>query len=345
MMKSVRSSDWCRVIAGQVHCVAIVALSVTLSGGWFLQSLQAQEAAAKTTLITLGTQGGPVPNRIRSQPATAIVVNDQPYLIDAGNGVIRQLILAGIAPNKIRQIFITHLHDDHDADLGSFMGFNWSVGVSKPITVYGPKGIGEFLAGFERSFAINEAIRRKDFPDFYKVDPKDLFQHKEIEAPSKRGVTIYKDQNVEVDAIENCHYHFASDAAIVGGTSFAFRFKTADKTIVLSGDTGPCDALVEFAGGADILVHEVINVDLVLASLTGAGVVPPERISYIRRHMEADHSTPEVVGKLAEKAGVGMVVLTHLVPGDEADPAGAYTDGVSRFFKGRVVAASDLARF
>jgi ribonuclease BN (tRNA processing enzyme) len=61
--------------------------------------------------------------------------------------------------------------------------------------------------------------------------------------------------------------------------------------------------------------------------------------------MEADHSTPEVVGKLAEKAGVGMVVLTHLVPGDEADPAGAYTDGVSRFFKGRVVAASDLARF
>jgi hypothetical protein len=165
--------------------------------------------------------------------------------------------------------------------------------VSKPITIYGPKGIGEFLAGFERSFAINEAIRRKDFPDFYKIDPKDLFQRVEIEAPPKRGVMIYKDQNVEVDAIENCHYHFASDAAIVGGTSFAFRFKTDDKTIVLSGDTGPCDALAEFARGADILVHEVINVDLVLASLTGAGVVPPERISYIRRHIfDHDLSRP-----------------------------------------------------
>ena len=80
MVKSVKLSNWSGILAGQVHCVATVALSIALSGGLFLQSLQAQEAAAKTTLITLGTQGGPVPNRIRSQPATAIVVNDQPYL-------------------------------------------------------------------------------------------------------------------------------------------------------------------------------------------------------------------------------------------------------------------------
>lgn len=305
----------------------------------------AEETKTKTTLVTLGTQGGPVPSRSRSQPATAIIVNDQPYLIDAGNGVIRQLILAGIAPNKIRQIFVTHHHDDHNADLGTFVGFNWSVGVSKPITVFGPKGTGEFVAGFERSFAINEAIRRADFPNFYKADLKDILQFKEIETPSGRSATIYKDQNVEVEAIENCHYHFDASAPKIGAASYALRFKTADKTIVVSGDTGPCAPLVEFARGADILVHEVINVDLILASLVRAGVVAPEGINYICRHMEADHTTSEEIGKLAEKAGVGMVVLTHVVPGDEADPVGAYTDGVSRFFKGRVVLASDLARF
>ena len=76
-----------------------------------------------------------------------------------------------------------------------------------------------------------------------------------------------------------------------------------------------------------------------------SGQLTSEAIQDQMRHMEEDHASPETVGKLAARAGVGMVVLTHVIPGDESDPAGAYTDGVSRHFKGKVVLASDLARF
>lgn len=306
----------------------------------------AQEAGSKTSLVILGTQGGPRHTRTRSQPANAIIVNGQPYLIDAGNGVGRQLVLAGISPFRIRQIFVTHHHDDHNADLGTLMGLVWSIGVPRPITVYGPVGTGAYIAGFEQMFAVNERIRRADLPGGYKIPPHDFFLYREIGAAVEPKL-VYKDENVEVEAVENCHFHKSLPGGAGYGetSSYAYRFKTADRTIVISGDTGPCEALVEFARGADILVHEVINVDLLSTAMKASGQFSPQAIQDQVRHMEEDHSSPETVGKLAARATVGMVVLTHVIPGDEADPSTSYTDGVARYFKGKVVLASDLTRF
>ena len=306
----------------------------------------AQQAASGTSLIMLGTQGGPRHTRTRSQPADVIVANGQPYLIDAGNGVGRQLVLAGLSPFRIHQIFITHHHDDHNADLGTLMGLVWSIGIPRPITVYGPVGTAAYVAGFEQMFAVNERIRRADFPGSYRIAPHEFFLYQEIGAAVQPRL-VYKDQNIQVDAVENCHFHKADarGSAYGDAASYAYRFKTSDKTIVISGDTGACEALVEFARGADILVHEVINVELLAAAMRKSGQLTPEAIQDQMRHMEQDHASPETVGKLAARAGVGMVVLTHVIPGDESDPVAAYTDGVSRHFKGKVVLASDLARF
>jgi len=306
----------------------------------------AQQAASHTELITLGSQGGPRHTRTRSQSANVIMANGQPYLIDAGNGVGRQLVLAGISPFRIHQIFITHHHDDHNADLGTLMGLVWSIGIPRPITVYGPVGTGAYIAGFEQMFSVNERIRRADFPGSYRIAPHEFFLYQEIGAADQPKL-VYKDENIQVDAVENCHFRKADvgGTAYGGAVSYAYRFKTGDRTIVISGDTGPCEALVEFARGADILVHEVINVELLAAAMRKSGQLTSEAIQDQMRHMEEDHASPETVGKLAARAGVGMVVLTHVIPGDESDPTGAYTDGVSRHFKGRVVLASDLARF
>lgn len=306
----------------------------------------AQQTGSGTSLITLGTQGGPRHTRTRSQPANVIIANGQPYLVDAGNGVGRQLVLAGISPFRIRQIFITHHHDDHNADLGTLMGLVWSIGIPRPITVYGSVGTGAYIAGFEQMFSVNERIRRADFPGGYRISPHDFFLYQEI-GPAVQPKLVFKDQNIRVDAVENCHYHKSNGGAPSYGdaVSYAYRFKTTDKTIVISGDTGPCEALVEFARGADILVHEIINVELLAAAMKASGQLSPNAIQDQMRHMEEDHANADTVGKLAARAGVGMVVLTHVIPGDESDPVAAYTDGVSRHFKGKVVLASDLARF
>jgi Metallo-beta-lactamase superfamily len=101
-----------------------------------------------TRLITLGTQGGPRGSADRSQPSNVLIVNGKPYLIDAGNGVAEQLLRAGVPFTSIRQIFITHNHDDHNADWGTLMGRAWTSGQYEPMTVYGPRGTESMRKGF-----------------------------------------------------------------------------------------------------------------------------------------------------------------------------------------------------
>jgi ribonuclease BN (tRNA processing enzyme) len=300
----------------------------------------AQQISSKTTLITLGTQGGPVQNKYRAQPANVLLVNDEPYIIDAGNGISRQLAMAGVPLGRVSQIFITHNHDDHNAGLGTMLGLAWDVGRIAPITVSGPKGTRDMMDGFLRYFEQNREIRRADFPNFYKGTPEQVLNVREIE---QAGI-IHKDANVQVEALENCHFHFMSVAAAGSARSFALRFKTSDKVIVFSGDTGPCEPLVDFAMGADILVHEVINLGLYEAVLKTRPWSPEQRQNVLR-HMQEDHSTPDVIGKLAAKAKVGMVVLSHIIPGADSDPDSAYSDGVSAHYAGAVVVAKDLMRF
>jgi ribonuclease BN (tRNA processing enzyme) len=110
-----------------------------------------------TRLLTLGTQGGPRGNADRAQPSNVLIVNGTPYLIDAGNGVARQLLLAGVPITNIRQIFITHNHDDHNADWGTLMGRAWTSVQYEPMTVYGPPGTESMRKGFLQYFAPNAA--------------------------------------------------------------------------------------------------------------------------------------------------------------------------------------------
>jgi ribonuclease BN (tRNA processing enzyme) len=114
--------------------------------------------------------------------------------------------------------------------------------------------------------------------------------------------------------------------------------------IVFSGDTAPCEPMVNFAMGVDILVHEVINLDLYEAVLKTRPFSPEQRQNVLR-HMKEDHTTPDEVGKLAAGAKVGMVVLSHIIPGGDNDPDNAYSDGVSAHYSGTVVVAKDLMRF
>jgi ribonuclease BN (tRNA processing enzyme) len=297
-----------------------------------------------TRLILLGTQAGPFVNADRAQPANVLIVNGTPYLVDAGNGVARQLSLAHVPLLTIHQIFITHNHDDHNADWGTLMGLAWSLGNTQPITVYGPRGTESMRAGFLQYFAPNAAARYQERAT--QQPPAAVILAHDITAP---GV-VYKDANVQVTAVENCHYHFSKGTpGYHWQQSFAFRFDTGDRVVVFSGDTGPCgDVLADFAKDADILVHEVINlpaIEQALRAPIAGGDSSPERHAALMKHLREDHTTPQEVGRTAAKAGVRMVVLSHLAPGRAADPDSDYVDGVREFYSGPVVVAHDLMEF
>jgi ribonuclease BN (tRNA processing enzyme) len=205
----------------------------------------ALEAAGKesvTRLVTLGTAAGPRVVPHRSEPANVLVVRGTPYLFDAGNGVLRQLALAQVPFEKISTIFLTHLHDDHTADVGTVFGMQWTIpGGGHKLDVYGPSGTAETVSGFLQFFKRNAAIRisDSDAPEAVRAklypDPSTLFIGHDIQADG----LVYQDENIKIYAAENSHFHFKPGTPSYGrDKSYSYRVETPDRVIVFTGDTG-----------------------------------------------------------------------------------------------------------
>lgn len=291
-------------------------------------------AFAQTRVVTLGTQGGPIPSLTRSQPANAVIVDERVYLVDAGPGVARQLAAAGIDYRKAGRIFITHNHDDHNADWGSLMGLQWESRQTAETHVYGPHGTESMLQGYLQYLAPNARIRQADAAR--PTMPQQL-----LRAHDYTAGTIYQDDLVSVTAIENCHYA-PNPGRDPADKSYALKFTTRDAVVVFSGDTGRCPVLAEFARGADLLVHEVIDLSLMENGLRRT--VPSKTADAMMRHMVEEHTTAEDVGRLAQAAAVKKLVLTHIIPGGD-EPDSIYTDAVKRHYRGPVTVARDLMSF
>src|SRR6516164_7886505 len=104
-----------------------------------------------TRLILLGTNGGPRVTAARANAANVVVVNNRPYLIDCGYGVTRQLLAAGISPQRVHAILITHHHSDHVLELGPLLHNIWVCGLRETIDVWGPPGLAQIIGGFFQS--------------------------------------------------------------------------------------------------------------------------------------------------------------------------------------------------
>jgi ribonuclease BN (tRNA processing enzyme) len=328
----------------RVGCLGVLILGACQA---VVSTAHAADSAAPertTRLITLGTAGGPRGTVDRAQPSNVLIVNGTPYLIDAGNGVIRQLMLAGVPFTSIRHIFITHNHDDHSADWGTLMGRAWSSGQHEPMTVYGPRGTESMREGFLQYFAPGAAAHYME--GAVNVPPEKVIRAREIRGPG----LVYEDANVRVTAVENCHYHFSRGTpGYRWQQSFSFRFETRDRVIVISGDTGPCGGVLpKFAANADILLHEVIDLAAIEANITArtdGTNSQPGQVEALMTHMREDHTTAEEIGRVARVAGVKQVVLTHLVGGTRTEDEAAYVEGVRKHYSGAVVVARDLMEF
>jgi ribonuclease BN (tRNA processing enzyme) len=277
---------------------------------------------SRSRLILLGTAGGPTPKLDRSAPANAIVIGDDIYVIDCGNGVARQMVKAGLDLGRIRDVFITHQHSDHNADYGNLMLLAWETDLHTPVNTYGPPPLKHMTKLFLEMDAYDIGIREKDEgrpPLAPLIVPHEI----------TRGGPVMHDDNVKVAAALVQHPPVTP--------AFAYRFDCPDRSIVFSGDTRPSENLIELARGADILVHEVIDLQAI------DKVVKDEATATrLRAHLEAAHTPMSQVGQIATKAGVKTLVLNHFVPGTPPIPDSVWYDAVKPHFKGRVIVGHDL---
>lgn len=302
-------------------------------------------------LVTLGTGGGPSDRLKRAHSSNAVIVGDDIYIVDTGDGILRQLAGAGLPVERIRAIFITHHHFDHNAGLGPLLTRRWlfgMVGSYEPIPVIGPPMTREMVAGLAKAYRPIElapiTIGGPPTPPIAStVDARDL--PPELNEPA----IVYEDENLRVSAVLNNHYHFdpGSEAARLS-RSYALRFDTPSRSIAFTGDTGPSARVEALARGADVLVSEVIDIERIAESLRSANDDPARKkfIDSLIEHLRLDHVTPSQVGEMAARAGVAMVVLSHIVPGwDEETDMSVYTRGIDEHYKGPVHVANDLDRF
>ena len=282
----------------------------------------AQQERPRTRLVLLGTAGGPTPKAKAAAPAQAIVVGDRIYLVDCGDGVARQLALAKLPVRDLRAVFITHQHSDHNAGYGPLFLLGWPGGLSEPVDTYGPPPLVEMTKQLLDAYRYDIELRMRDEgrPALAR-----LVRPHEITA----GGEVFKDDRVRVTAALNDHPPIEH--------SFAYRFDTADRSIVISGDTRYSENVIKLARGADVLVHEVVSREFWERP---GGLQPPDVV----RHILASHTDAPDVGRVAAAAGVGMLVLSHYVPteGPGAPSDEQWIAGVRRHFKGKVVVGTDL---
>src|SRR4051812_5327351 len=213
-------------------------------------STQAQNPPPpKTQVVILGT-GTPRPDPDRSGSAVCVVVNDTPYLVDFGPGVVRRATSAarkgvtGCAPSKIKVAFATHLHSDHTAGLSDLFLTPAVTGRGTALEIYGPIGLSDMAAHIRAAYAKDIQVRieglEKGVPAAYELKVHEI----------KPGV-VYKDANVTVTAFAVPHGNW--DLAL------GYRFDTADRSIVISGDTAPTEAIAKACHGCDLLLHEVYS--------------------------------------------------------------------------------------
>ena len=303
---------------------------------------QTTDAPSKsaTRLITLGTVAGPPPRPHRAQSSNLLIVNGTLYVIDAGDGAARRIAKAGFNVRDVGTIFITHHHDDHTAGVGTLMSAAWDNQRTKPINVYGPPQTEELVKAAVQYFTISADIRIADGGRTIPIGQ--LFFGHDVGT----GV-IYNDNNIRVTTIENTHFDFQKIPASARQKSYSYRFETPGRVIVFTGDTGPNEALVELAKGADLLVSEANSIEQRMQDLIRSGqwqVMTPEEQVRIKGQMAEGHLSTEDVGKMATRAGVKTVVLTHLTWKADDDYS-TWADEVKKHFFGPVLIAKDLKEF
>lgn len=282
----------------------------------------------KTRTTLLGT-GGPRPDPNRQGSAVAVQVSDECLLFDAGRGVTTQLVRAGIQPQHVNPIFITHLHFDHIGNLGDLLLTSWNNGRTQPLLVYGPKGIKKIVN------CLLDTIYAPDIS--FRLTEAELTQHKLADIRKMIQVHEVSHGLVHEEACWKVSADYVNHGHGLGITRdewicLGYRIEIGEQVITISGDTVDCPGIRRLAQDADLLI---------MCSYLAESEIDNPEATLIANHILA---SPSAAGRIASEAGVGRLVLTHIREKSDSLLQTMVNDS-ARLFSGEVTIGQDLMSF
>ncbi len=249
--------------------------------------------STKTQVILLGT-GNPNPDPRHQGCSLMILVGEKPYLVDFGAGLVRQAAaltpeyggpIDGLDIANLKIAFLTHMHSDHTIGYPDLILTPWVMGRETPLEVYGPDGI------IEMTDRVLDAYREDIRYRVYGLEPTND-QGWRVNAHEIKEGLIYEDAAVKVEAFLVRHGSWPN--------AYGFRFTTADKTIVVSGDTAPCENIIRYSQRADILIHEVYYQKAF-----------DEKDALWKQYHSDHHTSTYELAEIASKTRPGLLILYH----------------------------------
>jgi ribonuclease BN (tRNA processing enzyme) len=321
----------------------------------------AGDVSMKTELVLLGTAAAPMPVKGRAGISSALVVDGHVFVVDCGRGSPSAFADAELDFTRLEAVFITHLHADHTGDLPGMLLYPWGARVGDegplpPIRVYGPSRPDALPTGdaaFHRETTIHPdrpAPGTADLVDSILAGYAYHLNVMPLDARMPDAGELARATNVPIAAASASGRHIPAvvvDDGVVRVTAvavthghavpaLAYRFDTADGSVVFSGDTTVNDDLIALAQGADLLVHSVADLGyLECHGVTGEAL----------QRMAGLHTDVTQVGAVAERAGVQELILTHYLPAEpDAITEADWAERAGEGFNGRTTAGSDGLR-
>ncbi len=334
-----------RLVAGVVFTVvAAVATWMGFFGGlsWIQDAYITYKISDKTdkSLITnkekvrviLCGTGSPQLNGKRGQACTLIAAGGMLFLFDAGENAMRNIEAANVPIQNLSRVFITHFHSDHINGLGALANHSWIYGREEPFQVWGPPGMERISKGFSEVYALDNFYRSAHFVQNNEI--ANPVAHEILIPRGNASSRVFDSGGVTIDAY--VMKHPPVDPA------YGYVLQYQGKKIFVSGDTTTDDRYLPAMQDADIVVHEAENSTLIQQGAVVMRRLGQDKFAFVAEHISDYHSDTKNLARMAERANVKHLVLTHLVPAPDGFFSRVlFTWGMSQIYRGKITVGED----
>ena len=258
--------------------------------------------------VSLCGAGGPMPAPKASGPCVIVVAGQKQFVIDAGTNGARNIARMGYPLGEIEALFLTHFHSDHIDGLGELATLRWvSAANPRPLKVFGPSGVEDVVSGVNEAYRASALHRNEHHGDsIAPLSGRGMVAKPFHSPPLGTALEIFHDGNTLIEAIRVDHG--------VVSPAIGYRLTYTDRSAFNSGDSNKSANIVRFAAGTDLLIHDALAPNLVGLMNKAAKKIGNHVMAKITVDILDYHASPKEAAETAREAGVGHLLLYHIVP-------------------------------